>query len=106
MSDIGRKKLIASLEGVFRHHIYNNNNSIRYPITFNNNRRLKGPYILRVTEDNEDYFFSGRYQFGANRMYVYQLIDALLDELESRGLLDEYMLSEVIDEYEIDEEDY
>jgi len=48
---IGRKKLIAKLEGRFFKNIYNNQNQIRYPITFKNGSKLKGRYILDVNDN-------------------------------------------------------
>jgi len=80
---IGRKKLIAKLEGKFFKNIYNNKNQIRYPITFKNGSKLKGRYILDVNNSNKDYFYSGHYVFGANKLYIYKAIDSMLQFLES-----------------------
>lgn len=80
---IGRKKLIAKLEGRFFKNIYNNQNQIRYPITFKNGSKLKGRYILDVNDNNENYFYSGHYVFGANKVYIYKAIDSMLQFLEN-----------------------
>jgi hypothetical protein len=45
---LGRKRLLAELEGIVTDYIYNNGNQIRYPIDFNDGTRLKGRYILNV----------------------------------------------------------
>lgn len=99
MSDLARKKLISSLESAFHESVINNDKKIRYPITFQDNSKLKGNYVLRVSESNESIFYSGHYQFGANALYVYKAIDALLRSLEMKGLIDEYALDELLEEY-------
>jgi len=102
----GRIKLISHLEGIFHDHVVNNGNPIRYPITFSGEKELRGRYILRVTEENVDIFYSGRYRFGANSFYVYKAIDSLLFELSRMNLIDEWALQDLLEEYqqEYDEE--
>ena len=104
MEDIGKKKLLSILEGVFHNHVVNNGKTIRYPITFDENKEIRGNFILKVTEENSSFFFSGRYQFGANALYIYKAIDSLLEKLDDLGILDTYALGSLIEEYQ-DEED-
>ncbi len=82
-------------------YIDNNGNQIRYPIDFKDGTRLRGRYILDVNEENEDIFYSGKYTFGANKLYIYQALDAILDFLEDKGV-DIWMVEE---EYEDEEDD-
>ena len=98
---LARKKLIAELEGIVTDYIYNNGNQIRYPISFKNGRKLRGRYILNVNEENKDIFYSGHYTFGANKLYIYQAIDAMLDFLDDKGA-DNWIVEE---DYEEDDED-
>ena len=98
---VGREKLIAKLEGIFYKHIYNNGSQIRYPIDFEDGTRLRGRYILRVTEDNKDIFFSGRYKFGANSVYIYEALDAILKFLETENKDIEKGIDEIVDMLEI-----
>lgn len=100
MASIVRKKLLSRLEGVVSDHVVNNGNTIRYPLTFIDGSKLKGNYILNVTENNSSKFFTGKYVFGANELYIYKALEAVLDHLEREGLLDE----EALDELEEDEE--
>jgi hypothetical protein len=97
---LARKKLISSLEAVFHDYVINNDNNIRYPISFKDNSKLKGNYVLRVEPGNEDIFYSGRYQFGANSLFIYSAINSLIQSLERRGLIDELALEELLEEYE------
>jgi hypothetical protein len=82
---LAREKLISRLEGIVWKNIYNNNNQIRYPITFRDGSKLKGRYILRVSEKNIGKFYSGRYIFGANELYIYQALAEILDFLDEEG---------------------
>ncbi len=100
MAKIGRKLLLSQLESVFHEYVENNGNIIRYPITFSDNSSLRGNYILRVDPSSEDIFFSGRYKFGANSLYIYQAIDALIEKLEDFNLIDFYELEELEDKLE------
>jgi hypothetical protein len=34
---------------------------------------------------DDDTFYSGRYTFGANKLYIYQALDAILDFLDNKG---------------------
>lgn len=88
MTSRARKKLLSKLEGVVTDQIVNNGNIIRYPITFRDGSRLRGKYILDVNERNEDYFFTGRYVFGANELFIYKALDAVIDKLDAEGLID------------------
>ena len=76
-----RENLISRLEQVVTKHIYNNGRQIRYPVDFEDGSRFKKSF-LEVNEENEDIFYSGRYTFGANELYIYQAIEGLLDYLE------------------------
>ena len=96
---IGRKKLISKLEGIVYKNIYNNGNRIRYPITFKNGSKLKGNFILKITDENKEYFYTGRYIFGANELYIYNAIEQLLSYLENEADLDTSLLE---DELEFD----
>ena len=40
-------------------------------------------YILNVNDNNKDYFYSGHYVFGANKVYIYKAIDSMLQFLEN-----------------------
>ena len=99
---LAREKLISKLEGIVTQYIYNNGNQIRYPVTFNDGTRLRGNYILDVDEENEDIFYSGKYTFGANKLYIYQALDAILDFLDEEGA-DIWMVE---DKYEEDDDEY
>lgn len=105
MSDIGRKRLISELEGILHNHVENNDKKIRYPITFDNNKELRGKCILDVTKENSSIFYSGRYQFGANALNIYQAIDSLLDKLVDMRLIPEYLLDDMIKEKSDHDED-
>lgn len=87
-----RKRLISRLEGMFENHIYNRNNPIRYPITFempHGTRELRGTNsILNVDAASEAVFYRGAYVFGANKLFIYQALNEILDYLESEGALD------------------
>jgi len=95
-----REKLISKLEGILVDHIYNNGNSIRYPITFGDGSKLKGRYILDVNDENKDIFYSGKYVFGANELYIYDAINAMLEYLEENYWMD---INSPIDANEINE---
>ena len=97
MANIERKKLISRLEGTVSEHITNNGNNIRYPLTFIDGSKLRGDYILRVSDSNSSKFFTGRYIFGANELHIYKALEAVLDHLEQEGLIDEYALEELED---------
>ena len=102
MASRARKKLLSRLEGIVTDQIANNGNIIRYPITFKNGSRLKGKYILDVNDSNEDYVFTGRYVFGANELFIYKALDAVIGQLESEGLIDSFEL-DMLDEDEDEE---
>ena len=95
MASVARKKLISRLEGTLSEHIVNNGNNIRYPLTFIDGSKLKGNYILNVSDSNLSKFFPGKYIFGANELHIYKALDAVLDHLECEGLIDEYALDEL-----------
>lgn len=92
------------LEGVFTDNIFNNGKVIRYPITFENGSKLKGKFILDVNEGNEEHFFSGHYVFGANELYIYKALEAIIEKLRAEGLIDVFEL-ELVDEDDDDERD-
>lgn len=101
MNERARKRLISRLEGVVTDHIFNNGNSIRYPITFNDGSQLRGKFILDVNEGNEDKFFSGRYVFGANELFIYDALEAVILQLEEEGVIDSVNL-----DFGLRDEDY
>jgi len=102
----GRIRLLSELEGVFHDFVVNNGGHIRYPITFNGNKKLRGRYVLKIAEENVNIFYSGRYVFGANELYIYKAIDELLRKLSRMNLIDEWALQDLLEEYqqEYDEE--
>lgn len=100
MASLARKKLLSRLEGVVSDHIVNNGKNIRYPLTFIDGAKLKGNYILGVSENNSSKFFSGKYIFGANELYIYKALEAVLNTLEKEGFLDEYAMEELESEDE------
>jgi hypothetical protein len=95
---LGRKRLISKLEGMVWREVYNNDSQIRYPITFEGKGRLQGRYILAVNQENESYFFTGKYVFGANELYIYRAINSILEYLKDQGLDTEGL------EWELEEE--
>ena len=101
MEDRARKKLISRLEGIVTDHITNNGNIIRYPITFKDGSQLRGKFILDVNENNENKFFSGRYVFGANELFIYEALEAVISQLEEDGLIDSFNIK-----YGLPDEDY
>ena len=103
MNDLGKKKLLSILEGAFHDHVENNGKRIRYPITFDDNKEIRGRAILKITDESNNIFFSGRYQFGANKLYVYQAIESLLEKLEELEILDTYAMKQLIEEYQDEE---
>lgn len=93
--DIGRKVLIAQLEGIFHNYVINNGKKIRYPISFGDDTEIRGKYTLKVSPDAELYFFSGEYKFGANSLKIYMAIDALLKKLSKMGLLNDSKIDDL-----------
>jgi hypothetical protein len=90
MPKVGRMTLIAGLERVFEEHIQNSRRKTRTSIRFSGDIILKreGQCALKITEDVIDIFYSGKYQFGSNSIYIYQAIDSMLRYLDDRGLID------------------
>ena len=98
------EKLISKLEGVFYRNIYNNGKQIRYPISFNDGGDLRGSNtILRVDDMKIEKFYSGRYKFGANSVYIYEAIKDILDELEKLNVIEGDWRDEAIYIFEEDE---
>jgi hypothetical protein len=64
------KRTLSRLEGIFAQSIYNNGRQIRYPIQFQDDKKLKGTMGRNVQLDTEgvdtELLLSGRYIFGAN----------------------------------------
>ncbi|MBY5947666.1 hypothetical protein [Photobacterium rosenbergii] len=82
------KTLIRDLEVCFHNKVENNGRQIRYPLTFDGDRVLRGSNIPMIDSAIEAVFFSGRYKFGANDLYVYSAIDEVVKRLISLELLD------------------
>ncbi len=84
--DLGRKRLLAKLEGIFTKWITNNGNPIRYPVTWRDGSRLRGKHkILNVDNCDWDRMWAARYVFGANEVRIYCAIDEILKYIEERG---------------------
>ncbi len=83
-----KEMLISKLEGVFTDHIYNNSNQIRYPMVFNDGSKLKGKNtILNTMNLTHSKFYSSHYIFGANKVYIYEAIDAILNKLDDLDII-------------------
>ena len=82
------ERLISKLEGILTRKIYNNGSQIRYPLTFNDGSKLKGRGTILATDNLDTVkFYSGHYKFGASKVYIYQVISNMLDELERLGII-------------------
>jgi hypothetical protein len=101
-NSLGRRLVLSRLEGLVGESVRNNNNPIRYPLTWPDGSRLRGMHrILKASVVTLEEMLQGRYVFGANELFVFQALDNILADLEKRlppGAMDE--LYESIEEAE------
>lgn len=97
MSTLGRMRLISHLEGIVSDNIHNNYDApIRYPITLDDSKELRGrQVILKVDELEWDELMKGKYVFGANKLYIYKALNQIIDYLNNK-LLDYDMNVEIL----------
>lgn len=85
-SNLGRRLLLSRLEAIVSKHVYNNNNPIRYPLSFSNDRSLRGANtILDVTDIGDHDIRQGHYRFGANHLMIMQALEEIVEWLEHVG---------------------
>src|SRR5262245_18748661 len=98
----GYRRLLCAMETVLARSIRNKGNPIRYPVTVDlagvqTRARRTAPAVLSSFSFNT--MSQARYVFGANELYIYQSLDALVQAL-SATLADPRELWAIVEQLE------